>query len=276
MLVAIGPTCAILSAHDPHLVQEAAQHPSGLEVLPGDLDGLPRVPLIIAVDPRDAVERLFGARERDQTGSGREVRRPARVLDERGASRREVTRRAIAEPARAARHVGVFRHAELGLRAMDEVAIVPEAARHAHRVDCRPAMLAQQPLRAVDRQLERLAGARRQVDEADELLILVAADVGEALDLPRHDAGEPIARRDVRPPVLQRHRLPRLVPREPTDWHGGRRRPDIGAEREEMGETLEEGDIPGFGLGDGELGERGVGVDESGPRDSRVFVAPEP
>jgi hypothetical protein len=55
------------------------------------------------------------------------------------------------------------------------------------------------------------AASRRQVDELDELLILVAADVGEAFDLPGHDGREAVASGRDRAPVVQRDGLPGLV-----------------------------------------------------------------
>src|SRR4029077_21043919 len=128
--------------------------------------------------------------------------------------------------------------------------------------------------------LEALWRLRRQIDELHELLILVAPDVGEALDLPGHDTRKPIARPDrsnaARDPVIQRDRLPGLVPGERPGRNRRRRGADIRAECEEVVELLEELHVPGLGLGDGELRERWIRIDESLPRDPRVFIAPEP
>src|SRR4051812_40559148 len=99
------------------------------------------------------------------------MRGPAGVLHERRAARREVARRTIAEPAGSIRDVGVLGDAELRLRAVDEVAVVAGRPRDVHGIDGVPAVLPQELLRAVDRELERLRRARRQIDELDELLI---------------------------------------------------------------------------------------------------------
>src|SRR5690349_5605752 len=112
------------------------------------------------------------------------MRRPAGVLHERRPPRRQVAFGPVAEPAGPRRYVGVLGDAELGLRAADEVAVLVRRAGHAHGIDGLPAVLTQQLLRSVDGELEALRRPRRQIDEAHELLILVAADVGEAFDLP--------------------------------------------------------------------------------------------
>jgi hypothetical protein len=105
--------------------------------------------------------------------------------------------------------------------------------------------------------------------------VLVAADVGEALDLPRHHGGE-VPTRCAGAPVIERDRLPRLVPDEITRWHGRPGRANVGAESEEVIEAAEELDVPRLGLRDGQLRERRVGVDEHLSWNPRVFVAPEP
>src|ERR1700684_4512918 len=104
---------------------------------------------------------------------------PARVLHERGTARCEIALRAVAEPTRPRRDIRVLRNAELRLRAVNELAIVPQCAGRTHGVDRRPSMLPQQGLRSIDRQLERLRRPGREIKVFDELLILVAADVGE-------------------------------------------------------------------------------------------------
>src|SRR5206468_3621282 len=109
--------------------------------------------------------------------------------------------------------------------------------RDPHRVDGVPAVLLQHPLRAVDRELEWLRRPRRQIDELDELLILVAAHVREALDLPGHHGREAIARRAPGPPVGHRDRLPGLVPGELAGRYRRRRRADVRPEREETIES---------------------------------------
>ena len=80
----------------------------------------------------------------------------------------------------------------------------------------------------------------------------------------------------VRPPVVERDRLPRLVPREVARRHRRTFGADIRAEREQVIEPLKKRDVPRLGLGDGELRERRIRVDEDFVRDSRVLVAPEP
>src|SRR5207249_9320306 len=99
------------------------------------------------------------------------------------ASGGEIALGAIAEPARTGGDIRVLRHPEFGLRLLDEVAVLSGRARNRHGVDGVPAELPQQLLRSVDGELERLRRPRRHLHELDELLILVAADVGEALDL---------------------------------------------------------------------------------------------
>src|ERR1041385_8649611 len=54
------------------------------------------------------------------------------------AAGRQITLRAIAEPARSRRDVGVLGDAELGLRLLNEPAIVPQRPRHGHRSEERP------------------------------------------------------------------------------------------------------------------------------------------
>src|SRR2546426_5285165 len=201
---------------------------------------------------------------------------PARVLHQRRTAGGEVALGAVAEPAGAVRDVRVLGDAELGLRPLDELAILPRRARHGHRVDRVPAVLLQELLRTVDRELESLRRPRRQLDELDELLILVATHVGEALDLPRHDAREEIAWVHVGAPVADRDRLPRLVPRELASRNRRGRRADVRPEREQTIEPLEELHVPRLRLGDGELRERRIGVDEDLVRNARVLVAPEP
>src|SRR5207249_4758776 len=107
----------------------------------------------------------------------------------------------------------VLRDAELRARLLNEGAVIPERARYPHRVHRSPAVLAQQLLRSVDGELKWLRGLRRQIDEADELLILVAADVGEAFDLPGHRARTTIRPRDSKTNPRRRRtrgRRPRL------------------------------------------------------------------
>ena len=67
MLVAIGPTCATLNGHAVTSSSRArAARVAGLEVLAGDLERAAGVALIVAVDARDAVERLIRAGKRQQ------------------------------------------------------------------------------------------------------------------------------------------------------------------------------------------------------------------
>ena len=258
-------------------VEQPGQHRAGFEILPCDLTRAADMAIVARVDRLDPGDSLFRRREREQAFARRQVRSPAGVLNQCRPSGGEIALGAIAEPARTRGHIRVLRHAELGFRLLDEVAILSGRARHRHGVDRVPAELPQQLLRSVDGELERLRRPRRHVHELDELLILVAADVGEALDLPGHHRGEAIPRRGVRAPVGHGHRLPGFVPAE----RAGRNRAggggaDVGAEGEEMIEALEELHVPRLGLGDGELGERRIGIDEHASRDTRVLVAPEP
>jgi hypothetical protein len=58
-------------------------------------------------------------------------------------------------------------------------------------------VLSQQVLRPVDGELERLARTGREVDELDERLILDAADIGKAFNLPGEQVIEPLEKLDV-------------------------------------------------------------------------------
>ena len=232
---------------------------------------------VVALDPGETVDRLLDGGERDQARSRREVAAPSGVLHDGGTSRGQVAGGPVAEPSGPVRDVGVLRHPELGLRPPDEVAIAVRGAGYAHRVDRRPAVLAQQFVGPVDGQLETRRGARRQVDEPDELPVLVAVDVREALRLPGHDGGEAVAGRwAVGTPQAGHDRLPGLVPREPAGRDIAGRGTDVGAEREEVIELPEEVDVPGDALRDGELREHRVRVDEDPLRDRPVLVTPEP
>ena len=77
-------------------------------------------------------------------------------------------------------------------------------------------------------------------------------------------------------PEIGHDRLPGLVPGELAGRHVGRRRADVGAEREQAVEAAEEVDVPRLALRDRELREHRIRVDEHASRDARVFVAPEP
>ncbi len=79
-----------------------------------------------------------------------------------------------------------------------------------------------------------------------------------------------------RVPVVDRDRLPGLVPGEIADRNRRRGRADVRTEREQAIEPPEELHVPGLRFGDGELRERRIGVDEDLARDRRVLVAPEP
>ncbi len=248
-----------------------------VEVLAGDLGGADGMARIVGGNAVQPGQRLLGRRKRQQPLALGQVGAPAGVLDQRGTAGGQVALGAVAEPAGTARDVGVLGHAELRLRALDEGPVVPQRARHAHRIHGGPAVAAQELLRAVDGQLDALRRARGQVENLQELAILVPVDVGEALDLPGHDGGEAITRRSrLGMPQIGDHRLPRLVPRQPAGRHVASRRADVGAEREEVSEAAEEVHVPRVALGQGQLGEDRVRVDEHPPRDARVLVAPEP
>ena len=205
------------------------------------------------------------------------MRAPAGVLHERRTSRRQIALRAIAEPSRPARHVGVLGDPEFRLRALDVIAVIPERTRDAHRVDRRPSVLAKQSLRPVHSQLEPLNGVSGKVDEPQELAILVAIDVREALGLPGHHGREPVsAGRRVGAPEIGNDWLPRLVPGEPAGGHVRGRRPDVGAEREQAVEPAKEVDVPALTLRNGKLGEHRIRIDEHASGNPCVLVAPEP
>src|SRR5207245_6195244 len=104
----------------------------------------------------DARTRVIEGREGEQPLAGRQMRGPAGVLHERRASRGKIALGTIAEPSGPGGDVGVFGDAELRLRALNEIAVVPGRPRDAHGVDRAPPMLAKQRLRSVDRELEPL------------------------------------------------------------------------------------------------------------------------
>src|SRR5205823_6548703 len=91
-----------------------------------------------------------------------------------------------------------------------------------------------------------------------------------------HDRRVPVAGLDRGPPLVEGDGLPGVAPAEIT--HRNLRRPgaDVRAEGEERVEALEELDVPGLALGDRELREAGVRIDERLARDGAVLVAPEP
>src|SRR5213594_2643374 len=154
-------------------------------MLAGNLAGAPRVQGIVAIETLQPLDGLLARGKRGKAGAGGQMRAPAGVLHERRTSRRQIALRAIAEPSRPARHVGVLGDPEFRLRAPDVIAVIPERTRDAHRVDRRPSVLAKQSLRPVHSQLEPLNGVSGKVDEPQELAILVAIDFREALSLPR-------------------------------------------------------------------------------------------
>ena len=245
------------------------EHASCLEVLLSDLRGPGRVVRVVGVDARHGLDGFVRRRERQQAFARRQVTRPGRVLHDRRAPGREIAFGPIAEPAAPRRHVGVLGDAELAMRRLDEVAIALGRPRDLHRRERRPAVRLEQLLGTVDRQLEARARSRRQVDEAKELDVLVAADVREALDRPAHDGREAVALRcGVGAPQRGHHRLPGLLPRELAGRHRAAVGADVRAEREEPIEAAEEVDVPLFVLRDGELRERRVGIDEHAARDA--------
>ena len=257
-------------------VQEPGKHDARVEVLARDVSRASRVPLVVGVDAIDAGERLVDRREGQESDPGRQMRSPAGVLHQRRAAGRQVAFGTIAEPPGPRRHVRVLRDAEFRLRVVDELAVFVRRTRDMHRIHRVPPVLAQHLLRPVDRELEALGCARRQVEVLQELLVLVASDVGEAFDLPGHDAGEPLARRFRRAPVVDRDRLPGVVPGEGAGGHRRAIGADVRTEGEQVIEALEKGDVPRLRLGDGELREGRIRIDEHFVRNARVLVAPEP
>src|SRR5262249_15220654 len=94
-------------------------------------------------------------------------------------------------------------------------------------------------------------------------------------NLPGHEGCETLARRRLSNPVLERERLPRLVPCEFSSWNCRGRGADVRREREQPVEASKGFDIPWLGLRDGQLCEDQIRVDEDLARDSRVLLAPE-
>src|SRR5262249_54286573 len=105
---------------------------------------------------------------------------------------------------------------------------------------------------------------------------LVAADVGEALNLPRHHRGESIAWMHVARPISDGNRLPRLVPRERAGRNGRSGGSDVRAQTEQSVESLEKLHLPPLRLGDRKLRESGIRIDKDFVWNARVLVAPEP
>src|SRR5712691_5775170 len=244
-------------------------------MLSGNLARAPGVQGVVTIEALQALERLLARGERGEASARWQVRAPAGILHERRTSRGQVTLRAIAEPSRPVRHVGVLGHAEFRLRALDVVAVIPQRAGDAHRVDRRPPVLAEQSLRSVHRHFEALKRVSGKIDEPDELAILVAVDVREALGLPRHHGGEPVSPgRGVCAPETADHWLPRLVPGEPTRGDVRGWRTDVGAEREQAVEPAEEVDVPALAFGNRELGEHRIRIDEDAAWNFHVLVAP--
>src|SRR5688572_32853407 len=128
-------------------------------MLASDLARTPRVERVVTCDARQPFERLLACRERRQAGARGQMRGPAGVLHEGRTAGGQVAFAAIAEPSRPARDIRVLGHAELGLRALDEIAIVPERTRDAHRVDRRPAVFAEQMPWPVHGYFEALNGS---------------------------------------------------------------------------------------------------------------------
>src|SRR5688500_2525593 len=114
-----------------------------------NLGGGRGMPDVVRVDAIDAGNGFVDARKRQQAVPGRQMGGPAGVLDERRTARREIALCAIAEPSRLRGNVGMFCDPELGLRAVDEIAVLIRRTRDARRVDRVPAMLTQELLRPV-------------------------------------------------------------------------------------------------------------------------------
>src|SRR5947208_17049321 len=105
-------------------------------------------------------------------------------------------------------------------------------------------MCSQQLLRAVDRELEGLHRLRWKVQIFEEFLILVAADIREAFDLPGHHGRQAVLRHAVGPPGVEGDGLPGLMPSEVADRNRRCRSADVCAKREETIEASKEGDVP--------------------------------
>src|SRR5687768_3548060 len=208
--------------------QKRRQHARRVEMLASNLLRAPRMERVVTFEAPEPLDRLLAGREAGQTGARGQMRGPTGVLHEDRTAGGQVAFAAVAEPSRPARDIRVLGHAELALRALDEVAIVPERTRDTHRVDRRPAVLAEQMARPVHGYFKALNGAPGHVYEPHELALLVAIDVREAVGLPRHHRGEPVpSRRFVGVPEAADHGLPGLVPDELPGRHVRLRRPDV-------------------------------------------------
>src|SRR3954447_804833 len=101
-----------------------------------------------------------------------------------------------------------------------------------------PAVLLQEVHRTRYRQLDGNWRSSGQVQDLEKLLILVAADVLETLDLPRHDGREARARWfPCRTPFVEAHRLPGVFPVERRRRHRAGRGADVAAKGEQSVEA---------------------------------------
>src|SRR5919109_1453889 len=138
-------------------------------------------------------------------------------------------------------------------------------------------MLAQEILRPVHGQLNRHFCSSGQIENLKKLMVLVAADGSEAFDLPGHYSRKERPRRlNRRRPLLHAYRLPRMLPAKWRGWHRAPRRPDIAPKCKKLVEPAEKLHIPRHPLGDSQLRECRITVDERREGDARILLAPEP
>ena len=178
--VALAPgSPARCTRSTPTSAEQAAEHDVVREVLARDLLGGAAVALVVGVDRLDRRQDLVHRREREQALAGREHVAEAGVLADHRPAGGQVGGAAVAEPAGAQAHVLVLGDGELAARVRDVVAVGVGVGGEVERVPHLPALSLEHllvlGLVARERQLERLGGALRQVDELHELVVLAPA-----------------------------------------------------------------------------------------------------
>src|SRR6266545_5336202 len=200
------------------VVQQCRQHAIRGERFFGQAPGRAAVPLVIGVDAGDAPDGF------DRVGEGHDAFTrghpllEARVLDQHGPARSQITHTAIAEPPAAHFHIAILGHAEFGARLLNELAIARRRSGYDFTRHNFPAV-AGEHLR-LGPHLGDAELLRRQARKIEELLeFLVALSVGNSPvrhlfeALPTHDRREK-SRLPRRPwPLRQKNRRHRFQPR---------------------------------------------------------------
>src|SRR5690606_2664548 len=162
-------------------LHQRAQHDVGAEAFLRDRARGGGVPRVVDLYLAHRFHRLVRRGERNDAGAPAQLVREAGVLDDHGPARGEVAGGALAEPAGAAGHVPVLRHAPLALRALDVALVALRVRAQPRGVPPAPAVGAQpRDRRALtvpgpgrDLQPHR-RGPPGQVDEPEKLDRLLA------------------------------------------------------------------------------------------------------